>query len=102
MIWDLLWQTLMWIAITYENTNHPVKNAYSGYRGTMTIRDALKYSCNTIAVQCFRDVTPRLGYTYLKDKDRKTDHEVMTVRFSMMPENLLPWAVSPTVFPHWN
>ena len=39
-------------AITYENTNRPVKNAYSGYRGTMTIRDALKYSCNTIAVQC--------------------------------------------------
>ena len=37
-------------AITYENTNRPVKNAYSGYRGTMTIRDALKYSCNTIAV----------------------------------------------------
>ena len=29
-------------AITYENTNRPVKNAYSGYRGTMTIRDALK------------------------------------------------------------
>ena len=24
-------------AITYENTNRPVKNAYSGYRGTMTI-----------------------------------------------------------------
>ena len=48
-------------AITYENTNRPVKNAYSGYRGTMTIRDALKYSCNTIAVQCFRDVTPRLN-----------------------------------------
>ena len=66
-------------AITYENTNRPVKNAYSGYRGTMTIRDALKYSCNTIAVQCFRDVTPRLGYTYLKDLgfEKVTDHEVI-------------------------
>ena len=66
-------------AITYENTNRPVKNAYSGYRGTMTIRDALKYSCNTIAVQCFRDVTPRLGYTYLKDLgfEKVTDHEII-------------------------
>ena len=66
-------------AITYENTNRPVKNAYSGYRGTMTIRDALKYSCNTIAVQCFRDITPRLGYTYLKELgfDKVTDHEVI-------------------------
>ena len=66
-------------AIAYENTNRPVKNAYSGYRGTMTIRDALKYSCNTIAVQCFRDITPRLGYTYLKELgfDKVTDHEVI-------------------------
>ena len=66
-------------AITYENTNRPVKNAYSGYRGTMTIRDALKYSCNTIAVQCFRDITPRLGYTYLKELgfEKVTDHEVI-------------------------
>lgn len=66
-------------AITYENSNRHVKNAYSGYRGTMTIRDALKVSCNTIAVQCFRDITPRLGYTYLKELgfEEVTDHAVI-------------------------
>ena len=53
-------------AITYEDSNRTVKNAYSGYRGTMSIRDAIKVSCNTIAIQCFRDITPRLGYEYLK------------------------------------
>ena len=59
-------------AITYENTNRPVKNAYSGYRGTMTIRDALKYSCNTIAVQCFRDVTPTWIYVSERSGVRKS------------------------------
>lgn len=53
-------------AITYESTNRPVKNAYSGYLGTMTIREAIVRSCNTIAIQCFRDITPRVGYNYLK------------------------------------
>ena len=65
--------------ITYEENGRPVKNAYSGYRGVMTIRDAIKYSCNTIAIQCFRDITPRLGYNYLKKLgfERVTDHEVI-------------------------
>lgn len=65
--------------ITYEENGRPVKNAYSGYRGVMTIRDAIKYSCNTIAIQCFRDITPRLGYNYLKKLGfkRVTDHEVI-------------------------
>ena len=56
-------------AITYENTNRPVKNAYSGYRGTMTIRDALKYSCNTIAVQCFRGCDPTT-WIYVSERSR--------------------------------
>lgn len=66
-------------AITYEDSNRTVKNAYSGYRGTMSIRDAIKVSCNTIAIQCFRDITPRLGYEYLKRLgfDRVTDYEVI-------------------------
>lgn len=65
--------------ITYEENGRPVKNAYSGYRGVMAIRDAIKYSCNTIAIQCFRDITPRLGYNYLKKLgfERVTDHEVI-------------------------
>ena len=41
MIWDLLWQTLMWIRPSLMRIQTArVKNAYSGYRGTMTIRDA--------------------------------------------------------------
>ncbi|NCB92788.1 MAG: glycosyl transferase [Clostridia bacterium] len=66
-------------AITYEGTGTPVKNAYSGYRGAMTVRDAIKISCNTIAIQCFRDITPALGYEYLKKLgfEKVTDHEVI-------------------------
>lgn len=66
-------------AIKYQENGKTVKNAYSGYRGTMTIRDALKVSCNTIAVQCFWDISPRLGYEYLKRLgfERVTDHEVI-------------------------
>lgn len=66
-------------AITYEDSNRTVKNAYSGYRGTMSIRDAIKFSCNTIAIQCFRDITPRLGYEYLKKLgfEKVTDYEVI-------------------------
>ena len=66
-------------AVTYENTNRPVKNAYSGYLGTMTIREALIRSCNTIAIQCFRDITPRVGYNYLKQLgfEKVSDHIVI-------------------------
>lgn len=66
-------------AITYEDSNRSVKNAYSGYRGTMSIREAIKISCNTVAIQCFRDITPRLGYEYLKKLgfEKVTDYEVI-------------------------
>lgn len=50
----------------YQSNGKSVKNAYTGYKGTMSIREALVRSCNTIAVQCFNDITPRLGYNYLK------------------------------------
>ncbi|MCI6997498.1 MAG: PBP1A family penicillin-binding protein [Eubacterium sp.] len=65
--------------ITYESNGRPVRNAYGDYKGVMTVRDAIKYSCNTIAIQCFRDITPRLGYNYLKKLgfERVTDHEVI-------------------------
>lgn len=65
--------------ITYEETGRPVKNAYSGYSGTMTVREALIRSCNTIAIQCIRDITPRVGYDYLKRLgfEKVTDHAVI-------------------------
>ena len=44
-----------------------IHNSYSGYRGTMTVRNAIKISCNTIAVQTLTDdVGPKTGYEYLK------------------------------------
>lgn len=67
------------MAVTYEETGQPVKNAYSGYLGTMTVREAIVRSCNTIAIQCIRDITPRVAYNYLKKLgfEKVTDHEVI-------------------------
>ena len=53
--------------VKYTDEDRIVRNAYSGYRGTMTIRDAIRISCNSIAVQCFQEITPRVGYNYLKE-----------------------------------
>jgi len=46
--------------ITYDN-GAPVNNASGSFNGTTTIRTAI----NTVAVQCFEDVTPELGLKYL-------------------------------------
>lgn len=44
-----------------------IHNSYSGYRGSMTVRDAIKQSVNTIAVETLtEDVGPKTGYEYLK------------------------------------
>ena len=50
----------------YQSNGKSIKNAYSGYKGIMSIREALVRSCNTIAIQCFNDITLRVGYNYLK------------------------------------
>ena len=50
--------------ITYEN-GAPVNNASGSFNGTTTIRTAIRNSVNTVAVQCFEDVTPELGLKYL-------------------------------------
>ncbi|MDO5155732.1 MAG: transglycosylase domain-containing protein [Eubacteriales bacterium] len=61
----------MTLATSYvdEKTDYsngtPVRNWYAGYRGTQTIRTAIKDSMNIITVKCFRDVTPQVGYDYL-------------------------------------
>ena len=41
-----------------------VHNWYSGYRGTQTIRAAIRDSLNVIAVKTLTDITPRVGYDY--------------------------------------
>lgn len=52
---------------TYEDGT-PVRNWYGeSYRGTVTIRTAIKDSMNIIAVKCLTDITPELGYAYLLD-----------------------------------
>lgn len=50
--------------ITYDN-GAPVNNASGSFNGTTTIRTAIRNSVNTVAVQCFEDVTPELGLKYL-------------------------------------
>ena len=64
-------------------TDQPIKygswtpgNAYSGYKGLMNMRQAMRISSNTVAVQVLDDLTPekslsylnRLGVTSLSDK----------------------------------
>ena len=45
-----------------------VPNSYRGYRGSMSVRDAIKISCNTIAVETLTDdVGLETGYEYLQD-----------------------------------
>lgn len=46
--------------ITYDN-GAPVNNASGSFNGTTTIRTAIRNSVNTVAVQCFEDVTPSLA-----------------------------------------
>ncbi|SFA98186.1 penicillin-binding protein 1A [Acetitomaculum ruminis DSM 5522] len=50
----------------YSN-GRPVKNWYSGYRGRVTVRTAIRDSMNIIAVKTLTDITPQLGYDYLLD-----------------------------------
>lgn len=44
---------------------HP-GNAYSGYKGLMNMRQAMKISCNTVAVQVLKDLTPTTSISYLR------------------------------------
>ncbi|MDO4804356.1 MAG: transglycosylase domain-containing protein [Lachnospiraceae bacterium] len=49
----------------YDN-GRPVNNAELGvYRGEMTVRDAITYSINTIAVKCIDKITPRVAFEQL-------------------------------------
>lgn len=51
----------------YEYSNgRPVKNVNNSYRGATTIRDAITYSTNIVAVKCLTDITPAAGLEMLK------------------------------------
>ena len=43
-------------------------NAYSGYRGLLTIQDALRISSNTTAVRTLERLTPAASYTFMTEK----------------------------------
>jgi len=43
-------------------------NAYSGYRGLLTIQDALRISSNTCAVRVFQRLTPAASYAFMTEK----------------------------------
>lgn len=51
----------------YLDSNRPVNNYYSGYRGFSTIRDAITDSMNIVAAKTMADVTPNISYKYLKN-----------------------------------
>ena len=52
---------------TYTNGT-PVRNWYGeSYRGLSTVREGIQNSMNIVAVKTLTDITPLLGYTYLKD-----------------------------------
>lgn len=46
-------------------TGRPVKNWYSGYRGTVTVRKAIADSMNVCAVKTLTEITPQLGFDYV-------------------------------------
>jgi penicillin-binding protein 1A len=61
------------LASTYEDEPYeyeggrPVKNwLTNSYGGTTTIREAIVNSVNVVAVKCLTEITPELGYEYLK------------------------------------
>ena len=45
--------------------NKGPKNAYSGYKGNITLREALKVSTNTIPYRILLDISPKVGLEYL-------------------------------------
>lgn len=50
----------------YAGTNTAVNNYYSGYRGLCTVRDAITYSLNIVTAKTMEQVTPKVGFDYLK------------------------------------
>lgn len=51
----------------YPGTGKKVKNWYSsGYRGLSTLREGIRESMNVVTVKTLADVTPQVGFNYLK------------------------------------
>ena len=50
-----------------NNSAWPI-NAYTGYRGLLTLQDALRISSNTCAVRVFQQLTPAESYAFMTEK----------------------------------
>ena len=52
---------------SYNYVNgRPVRNYYSGYKGVQTLRKAIEQSLNIVTVKTLTDITPQIGFEYLK------------------------------------
>ena len=62
----------MTLATVFDNAPYayangtPINNwdSSNAYTGMTTIRDAITYSINVVAVKCITEITPRVGYNY--------------------------------------
>ncbi len=60
-------------SVQYDEDNYkapdgtPFKNVSRSYDGFMTIREAIRRSVNVVAVKTMVDITPSLGFSYLKN-----------------------------------
>ncbi|MCR5738016.1 MAG: transglycosylase domain-containing protein [Eubacterium sp.] len=50
----------------YSN-GRPVNNWYKGYKGTVTVRKAIAQSMNICAVKVLTEISPQLGFDYLRN-----------------------------------
>lgn len=71
----------------------PVYNANRSYRGETTIRDAIIYSINTVAVQCITDITPELAYEYLKKYGFTTVYDSISINGQIFSDVQQPTAL---------
>lgn len=54
-------------AYSYTGSDKVLVNAYRGYRGDMTLREAIKISCNIVAVKTIQKVKPSTGIEYCRN-----------------------------------
>lgn len=69
----------------------PVNNWYDSYRGVQTLRAGIKDSLNIVAVKTLTDITPRLGFDYLKKLGFTTlveDEEIGGKRYTDIQQTL--------------
>lgn len=79
----------------FEYTNgRPVKNwLTNSYGGDTTIRDAIINSVNIVAVKCLTEITPELGFEYLKKFGFTTVHKSIEINNKIFSDVNQPLAL---------